>query len=185
MHKRIISFLSLLTALLVLGSCGAPRKGATGGSDSGSVSAQGPSASQWRSGVKGKWILNSVTRENIPSSYTVKNMFEEAPVDCFIGSLWDLPGGANRGSITFNADGQLCAAGTVRNIVWSIHDPKNGGQPSFQFKKIYAGDKASNVNSGFRLDLSYADENSLEMRLPVALNEGTGNLVLKFSRAAE
>ena len=187
MHKRIISFLSLLTALLVLGSCGAPRKGTTGGSDSGTTSAQGPSASQWRSGVKGTWILNSVTRENIPSSYTVKNMFDEAPVDCFIGSQWDLPGGNQRGSITFNAEGNLCASGTVRTIVWSIFNPgKTGGQPSFQFKKIYAGDKASNVTSGYRLDLSYADENSLEMRLPVALNDGkNGNLVLKFSRAGE
>ncbi|MGX1640956.1 lipocalin family protein [Sphingobacterium sp. NPDC055431] len=187
MHKRIISFLSLLTALLVLGSCGAPRKGATGGTESGAVSATGPSASQWRSGVKGTWTLNSVTRENIPSSYTVKNMFDEAPVDCFIGSLWNLPGGNQRGSITFNADGNLCASGTVRTIVWSIFNPgKTGGQPAFQFKKIYAGDKASNVTSGYRLDLSYADENSLEMRLPVDLNDGkTGNLVLKFSRAGE
>jgi len=187
MHKRIISFLSLLTALLVLGSCGAPRKGATGGSESGTTtSAQGPSASQWRAGVKGTWILNSVTRENIPSSYTVKNMFDEAPVDCFIGSKWDFPGGNQRGSITFTAEGNLCASGTVRTIVWSIFNPgKTGGQPSFQFKKIYAGDKAANVTSGYRLDLSYADENALEMRLPVPLNEGSGFLVLKFSRASE
>lgn len=186
MHKRIYSLVSLLTFLLILGSCGAPRKATSGGSQTGDVSAQGPSVSQWRSGVKGKWVLNSVERENIPSTYTIKNIFEEAPVDCFVGSVWDLPGGNQRGSITFNADGTLCANGAVRTIVWSIYNPgKNGGQPAFQFKKIYAGDKAANVTSGYRLDLVFADENSLEMRMPVPLDSGQGFLLLQFSRAGE
>ena len=186
MHKLIISCVSFLTVLLFLGSCGAPRKAGMGGTPSAGVSNQGPTASQWRAGVKGKWVLNSVTRENIPESYTVKNIFDEAPVDCFIGSVWDLPGGNHRGSISFNADGQLCASGTVRTIVWSIYNPgKNMGEPAFQFKKIYAGDRPANVTSGYRLDLSYADETALEMRLPVALEDGQGSLVLKFTRTGE
>jgi len=185
MHKRIFSFLTLLTCVLILGSCGAPKKGGASGSTGTETSAQGPSASQWRTGVKGKWVLNSVTRENIPSSYTIKNIFDEAPVDCFIGSVWDLPGGNHRGSITFNAEGNLCANGAVRTIVWSIFNPgKTGGQPSFQFKKLYAGDKATNVTSGYRLDLSYADESALEMRMPIPLDNGQGTLLFKFSRVA-
>ncbi len=182
MHKRILSFLSLLTMVLILGSCGAPKKATS--NDGGAATSQGPSASQWRSGVKGKWVLNSVQRENIPSSYTIKNIFDEAPVDCFIGSIWDLPGGNQRGSITFNADGTLCANGAVRTIVWSIFSPgKTGGEPSFQFKKIYAGDKAANVTSGYRLDLSFADENALTMRMPIPLNQGQGYLVFNFTRS--
>lgn len=180
MHKRILSFLSLLTMVLILGSCGAQKKSTTGGTES----SQGPTASQWRAGVKGKWVLNSVERENIPSSYTIKNIFDEAPVDCFIGSVWDLPGGAQRGTITFNAEGTLCANGAVRNIVWSIYNPgKSGGEPAFQFKKVYAGDKASNVTSGYRLDLSFADESGMTMRMPIPLDQGQGYLVFNFSRA--
>src|SRR5690606_5279020 len=186
MHKLIISCVSFLTVLLFLGSCGAPRKSGMGGTPSTGVSNQGPTASQWRAGVKGKWVLNSVTRENIPESYTVKNIFDETQVDCIIGSVWDLPGGNHRGSISFNADGQLCASGTVRTIVWSIYNPgTNMGEPAFQFKKIYAGDRPANVTSGYRLDLSYADETALEMRLPVALEDGQGSLVLKFTRTGE
>lgn len=175
MYKQIISLLSLFAVILVLGSCGAQRKG--GGGET------GPSASQWRAGVKGKWVLTAVDREDIPASYTVKNIFDEAPVDCFIGSVWDLPTGNYRGSITFNSDGTLCANGAVRTIVWSIFNPGRGvGEPQFQFKKLYAGDKASNVTSGYRLDLSYADANQLVMRLPVQLDQGWGNLVLNFTR---
>ena len=186
MHKRVFSLISLLTFLLILGSCGAPKKASSGSNQTGNVSADGPSASQWRAGVKGRWVLNSVERENIPSTYTIKNIFDEAPVDCFIGSVWDLPGGNHRGSIAFNADGTLCANGATRTIVWSIYNPgKTGGQPAFQFKKIYAGDKAANVTSGYRLDLVFADENSLEMRMPIPLDNGQGYLLLEFSRAAE
>lgn len=175
MRRQIISGVSLLIVVLFLGACGAQRKSAPG--------ATGPSASQWRSGVKGKWVLNSVDRENIPSTYTIKNIFDEAPVDCFIGSVWTLPTGNHRGNILFNSSGTLCANGAVREIVWSIHNPREGGlQPQFQFKKLYAGDKPSNVTTGYRLDLSYADENSLVMRMPISLDSGQGNLVFNFSR---
>lgn len=176
MHKQIISVVTLFVMILLLGACGAQRKSAPG--------ATGPSASQWRSGVRGQWVLNSVDRENIPTTYTVKNIFDEAPVDCFIGSLWNLPRGNHQGSITFHNSGTLCADGAVRTIVWSIYNPTEPElQPQFQFKKLYAGDRASNVTSGYRLDLSYADENSLIMRMPIPLESGQGNLVFNFTRA--
>lgn len=181
MRKHILTIVSLLTVVLLMASCGAQKKGAVGSS---SNEASGPSASQWRSGVKGTWVLNSVTRQDIPTSYTIKNIFDEAPVDCFIGSVWDLPTGNHRGSITFNAEGTLCASGAVRTIVWSIFNPGNlGGEPEFQFKKLYAGDKASNVTNGYRLGLSFADESSLVLRMPIPLDNGsTGHLVFNFSK---
>lgn len=182
MRRHILSIVSLLTVVLLMVSCGAQKKGSSNSSVS--TSAAGPTASQWKAGVKGKWVLNSVERQDIPQSYTIKNIFDEAPVDCFVGSVWNLPGGNQRGSITFNTSGTLCANGAVRTIVWSIYNPgKMGGNPEFQFKKIYAGDKASNVTSGYRLDLTYADESRLEMKMPIALNDGkTGYLLLNFAK---
>lgn len=186
MRKHIFSIVSILTVVLLLTSCGAQKKGTSGATSSSSstMSASGPTASQWKAGVKGKWVLKSVVRENIPDSYTIKNIFDEAPVDCFIGSIWNLPGGNQRGSISFNSSGTLCADGAVRTIVWSVYNPGNmGGEPEFQFKKIYAGDKASNVTSGYRLGLSYADEGKLVMKMPVSLNDGsTGYLVFTFDK---
>ncbi len=75
MRKHILSVCTLLALVLVLGSCGAQRKTSTGGAST-STGAQGPSASQWRSGLKGKWVLNSVDREDIPAAYTIKNIFD-------------------------------------------------------------------------------------------------------------
>ncbi|MCL8000724.1 hypothetical protein M8994_21275, partial [Brucella sp. 21LCYQ03] len=110
MRKQVISILSLLAIVFVFGSCGAPRKSA------GSATAEsGPTAAQWRAGVKGKWVLNTVDREDIPAAYTVKNIFDEAPVECFVGSIWELPTGNYRGSIEFRSEGTLCANGAVRN----------------------------------------------------------------------
>ncbi|MFD2597875.1 hypothetical protein ACFSQ3_02840 [Sphingobacterium corticis] len=181
MRKQIMSIISLVAVVFVLGSCGAPRKSA-GGAGAG-MAESGPSASQWRSGIKGKWVLNTVEREDIPSSYTVKNIFDEAPVDCFVGSIWDLPTGNHRGSIEFRSEGTLCADGAVRTIVWSVFNPGKGmGEPQFQFKKLYAGDKPSNVTNGYRLDLSYADEGSLVMRMAIPLDQGQGHLVFNFTR---
>ena len=186
MRKYILSLLSLLTVIALLSSCGAQRKdGANSTGTSSSVSNSGPSASQWRNGVKGSWVLNSVTRQDIPQSYTIKNIFDEAPVDCFIGSTWNLPTGNYKGSITFNSTGTLCANGAVRTIIWSIFDPKDGGEPEFQFKKLYAGDKAANVTTGYRLALMFADGQSLSMKMPVDLDNGQrGYLVFNFSKQA-
>ena len=184
MRKHILSLVSLFAVIALLSSCGAQRK--DGGYSTGSTntaSAQGPSASQWRNGVKGTWVLNSVTRQDIPQSYTIKNIFDEAPVDCFIGSIWNLPTGNYKGSISFNASGTLCANGAVRTIIWSIFNPTNGGEPEFQFKKLYAGDKATNVTTGYRLGLSFADGQTLTMKMPVPLDNGsTGYLIFNFSR---
>lgn len=185
MRKYILSFASLLAVVLLMASCGAQKKGVSNTASGSSATESGPSAAQWRSGIKGTWVLNSVTREDIPAAYTVKNIFDEAPVDCFVGSLWNLPGGNYRGSITFNTEGTLCANGAVRTIIWDVYNPKNTGEePQFQFKKLYAGDKASNVTSGYRMDLSYANEESLVMKMPIPLDNGsTGYLVFNFSKA--
>lgn len=141
-----------------------------------------PSASAWRNGVKGQWVLQSIDKENFPSEYSVKTIFEEAPAECFVGSVWTLPNNG-KGSIRFEAEGKLCAPGAVRNIVWSVYNPgKGNGEPQFQFKKIYPGDKPSNVTAGYRLDLSYADGQVLTLRMPLDLDGTTGHLVFNFER---
>ncbi len=162
-----------ILALFLLASCAAQQQGTADGS---------PSASAWRNGVKGQWVLKSVGKESFPDAFAVKTIFEEAPAECFVGSVWNLPNNGN-GSITFNADGKLCAPGAVRNIVWSIYNPgKNMGEPQFQFKKIYPGDRASNVTSGYRLDLAYADAERMVLRMPLDLEGQTGYLVFNFDR---
>lgn len=166
--------LLLLAVLLFMGACNTPQSGVN----------RAPSALAWKNGVKGKWVLEAVDRENIPADYSVKTLFEEAPPECFIGSEWNLPSNG-KGSITFHTEGVLCAPGAVRNIFWSIYNPgKNEGEPKFQFKKIYPGDHPKHVIAGYRLELAYADEESLRMIMPIPLDgQRYGNLVLTFTKA--
>ncbi|EFK59497.1 lipocalin family protein [Sphingobacterium spiritivorum] len=186
MRKHILTFVAILAGVFLFSSCGAQRKTTSSSGSSNSSSTEvndGPSASEWKGGVKGTWILNTITRENIPAAYTIKTVFEEAPAECFEGSVWNFPSNG-KGSIEFTAEGTLCAKGAVRNIVWSIYNPgKMGGQPQFQFKKIYSGDKARNVTTGYRMDLSFSDGEKLVMKMPVDLDNGTGYLVFNFSKA--
>ena len=172
MNKSLFSLTAILLGFLLFVSCSSQQVAASGS----------PSAAAWRSGVKGQWVLHSIDKENFPPAYSVKTIFEEAPAECFIGSVWNLPNNG-RGSITIDAEGTLCAPGAVRNIVWSIFNPgKDNGEPQFQFKKIYPGDKPSNVTAGYRLDLSYADAEQLVLRMPVSMDGNTGFLVLNFER---
>ena len=172
MNKTLFFLVALISASFLLTSCSA-QQGAVDG---------GPTAASWRKGVKGQWVLHSVDKENFPTAYSVKTIFEEAPAECFIGSIWNLPNNG-KGSITFDAEGTLCAPGAVRNIVWSIYNPgKGNGEPAFQFKKIYPGDKPSNVTAGYRLDLSYADSDQLVLRMPLDLDGQAGYLVFNFER---
>jgi len=173
MVNRLFFPLASAICLLILSVSCSSQQGAVEGA---------PSAAAWRSGVKGQWVLQSIDKENFPTAYSVKSVFEEAPAECFIGSVWNLPNNG-KGTITFDAEGKLCAPGAVRNIVWSIYNPgKTGGQPQFQFKKIYPGDKPSNVTAGYRLDLSYADADQLVLRMPLDLEGKTGYLVFNFER---
>ncbi|SFB91101.1 hypothetical protein SAMN05421747_10250 [Parapedobacter composti] len=170
--KFIFPFAFAVCLGLFLESC-TPKQAAVGGS---------PSAAAWRSGVKGQWVLQSIDKESFPAAYSVKTVFEEAPAECFVGSVWNLPNNG-KGSITFDAEGKLCAPGAVRNIVWSIYNPGKGiGEPQFQFKKIYPGDKPSNVTAGYRLDLAYADADQMVLRMPLQLDGNTGYLVFNFER---
>ncbi|MGK6349878.1 lipocalin family protein [Parapedobacter sp. DT-150] len=179
MNRLLVIVAALVSASILCMSCASQQGAATGGT---SEAAGGPSAAAWRNGIKGQWTLHSIDKENFPTAYSVKTIFEEAPAECFVGSVWNLPNNG-RGTITFNTEGTLCAPGAVRNIVWSIYNPgKDNGEPQFQFKKIYPGDKPSNVTAGYRLDMSYADEQQLTLRMPLELDGQVGYLVFNFER---
>lgn len=172
MNKSLFFLVTLIVGSFFSMACSS-QQGAVDG---------GPAASAWRKGVKGEWVLQSVDKENFPTAYSVKTIFEEAPAACFIGSVWKLPNNG-KGSITFDADGKLCAPGAVRDIVWSIYNPgKGNGEPQFQFKKIYPGDKPNNVTAGYRLELAYADADQLTLRMPLDLDGQTGYLAFNFER---
>lgn len=168
---RFIKIFSLIIfSTLFLGACSTQR-GNTGSS-----------LSSWRNAVKGQWTLNSIQKENFPTGASVKSIFDEAPMDCFIDSHWNLTG-SGKGYITFTKSGNLCAPGTVREIFWSVVKDEATNNVGFQFKKILPGDKAKNVTTGYHLELQSAGDGKMIMRMPLEVGSPTsGYLVLDFSK---
>lgn len=169
MKRTIKLFCMMSIVALFLGACSA-QQGNTA-----------PSASSWRGAVKGQWTLNSVEKQDFPTGASVKTIFDEAPVNCFIGSTWNLTG-SGKGTITFNEAGNLCAPGAVRDIFWSINQDPGSTSSQFMFKKIMPGDKAKDVTVGYSLNLVSANENGLVLSMPLDLSGRTGYLLFHFSR---
>lgn len=159
--KRIFLIAAILcNSLMVLQSCS--PKGAA-------------STTLKKGNVTGTWVLNDITFEGLPQS-SVKSLFDESPYSCFVGSTWSLTNSGN-GSYTF-AGGSACGAKTQK-IYWST----SPADQTIQFKKIFEGDKAKNVTSGYRLVLSSTDGNSMVIKSPVEYGNSPAYIVLNFTKA--
>jgi hypothetical protein len=121
----------------------------------------------------GTWTLNNVSYDGLVAG-SVQNVFDQAPPSDFIGSTWKLTNSGN-GIYTL-------ANGTSQTIFWSVF---NGGSTGtqFQFKKLYQGDKAKNVQEGYRLDIGGANNTSMTLRSPVAVGNGTAYIIYSFAKA--
>ncbi|MES2456221.1 MAG: lipocalin family protein [Bacteroidota bacterium] len=161
--KRIFLIAAILcSSLMVLQSCS--PKGAAG-------------TSVKRGDVTGTWVLNDITYEGI-SEARVKTLFDEGAPACFKGSTWKLTNSGN-GSYSL-AGGGACAAKT-QTIFWSA----SPADQTFQFKKLFEGDKAKNVNSGYRSVLASADGDNMVIKSPVENGSTPSYVVLTFVKATK
>jgi hypothetical protein len=120
----------------------------------------------------GTWTLNNVSYDGLVES-AVSNVFDQARPSAFVGSTWKLTNSGN-GAYTLTD-------GTSQTIFWSVNNSGANGQ-MFQFKKIYEGDKAKNVQQGYQLLVSNNDGNNMILRSPVSIGSGTGYVVYSFSK---
>jgi hypothetical protein len=120
----------------------------------------------------GTWTLNNVSYDGLVES-AVSNVFDQAKPSAFVGSTWKLTNSGN-GMYTLSN-------GTSQSIYWSVNNSGSNGQ-MFQFKKIYEGDKAKNVQQGYQLMVSSNDGNNMILKSPVSIGSGTGYVVYSFSK---
>ncbi|RZK81840.1 MAG: hypothetical protein EOO92_03930 [Pedobacter sp.] len=161
--KRIFLIAAILcSSLMVLQSCS--PKGATG-------------TNLKRGNVTGNWVVSDITFEGIQQSQ-VKSLFDDGSYSCFQGSTWSLTNSGN-GTYTL-AGGGACAAKT-QSIFWSV----SPADQTFQFKKIFEGDKAKNVTSGYRMVLSSTDGQNMVIKVPVEGGTQPAYIVLNFSKAVK
>ena len=126
-----------------------------------------------RSKFVGTWTLNNVSYDGLVGN-AVQRVFDQAPPADFIGSTWIL---------TNSGNGQYSLTnGTSQSIYWSYYNPGNGVEPAFQFKKVYQGDKAKNIDSGYRLIIGSADGNTMVLKTAINVGSNNGYVVYSFTK---
>jgi len=161
--KRIFLIAAILcSSLMVLQSCS--PKGAA-------------STTVKRGNITGNWVLSDITFEGLPQS-AVKSLFDEGSYTCFQGSTWSL---TNSGNGTYTLPGGGACIAKTQSIYWSA----SPADQTFQFKKIFEGDKAKNVTSGYRLVLSSSDGDNMVIKSPVEYGTSPAYIVLNFTKAVK
>ena len=163
MKKIILAFALALASLTVLESCSPKTTSST------SVAKRGD--------VTGTWMLNNISFEGIPD-LAVRGLFGENSYKCFIGSTWSL---TNSGNGSYSLPTSASCSAKTQSIFWSA----STADETFQFKKLYDGDKAKNVTDGYRLVLANADENMLTVKSPVEYSGKTAYIILNFVKAVK
>lgn len=126
------------------------------------------------SNLKGNWILTNIDAD-MPGDLNVTRLFDQAPPAAFENSQWNLIRNG-KGSFTLED-------GATESINWSIYGDE--GDSEFQFKKLNE-EKARNVNTGYRLQLSEISSNSFKATEILQVGNGkTGSITLTFTRAEE
>ncbi|WP_158825377.1 hypothetical protein [Mucilaginibacter lacusdianchii] len=159
MKKILQSTLLIAVIALVVSACSSTKNAATGASTAS------------RGKFTGTWTVTNVNFEGILES-AVTSVFDQARPSDFVGSTWKLTNSGN-GMYTLTN-------GASQSIFWSTANDASG--QVFQFKKIYEGDKAKNVQTGYRLIVGNNDGNTMVLRTPVSLGTGTGYVVYTFAK---
>ena len=162
--KRIFLIAALIcSSLIVLQSC-SPK------TTTGAVALK-------KGNVTGNWVLNDITFDGIPE-VAVKSFLGESSYKCFVGSTWNL---TNSGNGSYDLPSSTTCAAKTQSIFWSVSPVDE----TFQFKKLYEGDKAKNVTDGYRLILSSTDGSNMVIKSPIEYGGRTAYIVLNFSKSAK
>jgi hypothetical protein len=155
--KKIFQSLFFVAATIFITSC----------SSSKSVGNLKPTAGH----LSGTWTISDIAID-VPSGFQIMNVFDEAPSTDFKGSTWDL---IRNGKGTFTLTN-----GTKEDIYWSIYGKGDAAQ--FQFKKLN-GQKAKNVEDGYRLALGPISNNGFTAKSTVDVGNGkTGSITYTFTK---
>jgi hypothetical protein len=121
--------------------------------------------------MSGTWTISDI-QVDLPASFKVTDVFDEAPYEDFKGSTWDLVRNG-KGSFTLSN-------GTKEDIYWSLYG--KGDNTQFQFKKL-KGMKPKNVADGYRLQLGPVSSDHFTAKSPVDLGDGnTGYITYTFTK---
>ncbi len=127
--------------------------------------------------INGEWNLQTINVEGIDSKLKAK-VFNEAELECFIGSNWNFVSNNGSGSYSLNGSPTGCQSIT-RNIRWSVYEPKDADK-EFQFKRLDDKKNPMDDNNGFRLDVGTLTETSMQLKSAITFEGKAGNIVYNF-----
>lgn len=140
---------------------------------------QTPTAKSEKKNVKGTWVMNNISFENVPKTARITTVFSDIPYKCLEGSVWTLPNNTANGTYAITS-GETGCSPITQNIVWSTYN--QNGAVMFQFKELSSGVKAKNTPDGYRVELSSVDDASMTWRAPVNIDGNTAYIVYSLSR---
>lgn len=159
--KRLFQFLIIVAAAgLMFSSCSTPKD---------TMASQSAVS---RGKFTGTWTITDISYDGILAN-AVTNVFDQAPPADFKGSTWKLTNSGN-GIYTL-------PNGTSQTIFWSVYNSDPTAQ-MFQFKKLYEGDKAKNVDTGYRLIIAGNNGNTMTLKTAIDYGGKTGYIIYTFTK---
>lgn len=155
--KKITNLVLLLTAALFIISC--------------SSSKNATDLKVNNRNLAGLWTISDIT-VNMPADFKITDVFDEASYEDFKGSKWNL---IKNGKGSFTLEN-----GISKDIYWSVNG--KGEEAQLQFKKLM-GEKARNVDTGYRLNIDNLSSTSFTGRSILEMGDGkTGNITYTFTK---
>jgi hypothetical protein len=164
MKKIFHTSFAILALTIIFSACSSTKNTVSSTSSASNVS---------RGKFVGTWNLTNVSYDGLVPN-AVQNVFDQAPPSAFVGSVWKLTNSGN-GIYTL-------ASGASQTIFWSVYNQAGVGT-QFQFKKLYEGDKAKNVQEGYRLNIASINDATMTLQSPVAVGNSTGYVIYNFTKA--
>ncbi|MEO8773024.1 MAG: lipocalin family protein [Xanthomarina sp.] len=131
-----------------------------------------------RKTVDGNWNLNSVTYDAQGVFNT--RLFDDATASCFKDSQWFFR--SNNSTGTYDVINPDCSTG-VRNFRWAANEiGKNSGNFDFTMKFTDAKKNDFQKNTGYRMNLKYLDDNSMQITQTIQFEGKPFNINLNFTR---
>lgn len=143
-----------------------------------SISKQEKSA---RKTIDGTWTLTKVTYDTQGSFKSV--LLDDATASCFEGSKWFFR--SNNSTGTYDIINGTCQTG-VRNFIWSSNEIGKGtGNNDFTLK--FTDEKNNDIqkNTGYRMVLKNADENSMTITQSVSFEGSPFKINYNFTRLTQ
>ncbi len=157
--KKLFSIFAAVTVIAILFSACSPKT-STG------------MAVASRAKFTGNWTITNVSYDGLVEG-AVQSVFDQAPPRAFVGSTWRLTNSGN-GIYTLTS-------GASQTIYWSVNN--SGTDQQFQFKKIYQGDKAKNVETGYQLLVQSNNGSTMVLRTPIRIGSTNGYVVYTFAKS--